>query len=253
MSFARQIVLALFGAFQFLTVLPIHRNTVPPARAALFFPAVGAALGFVAAAVLQLLVITWGMPPLLASILTLGLTLHLAGMLHEDGLADVADAFRAGRSPEYIREILRDSRIGAYGVIALVVMIGIRWAALVQIAEFEPSAMVAALVSSMALSRAAMVLMGSLSNPLPSGLGSEFVGKISMPVLAFVGLQAGAAAYLPGLRVAPLLLGAMLVLLLILRWWFHRRLGAVNGDCLGATAVLTETLLLVLLACKSSI
>src|SRR5579862_755051 len=93
------------GALQFLTILPVPGDTAPASESAVFFPLVGALLGASAAAILltgnALLAIAW--------------LLIATGCIHEDGLADVADAFRAGRSRERILSILKDSRIGTYG------------------------------------------------------------------------------------------------------------------------------------------
>src|SRR5579863_2751372 len=88
----------LVGAFEFLTILPVRSGGAPLAESALFFPLVGAALGATAS-----LVYLW----LNSSILALLFLIMATGALHEDALADTADAFRAGREPEKILAILK--------------------------------------------------------------------------------------------------------------------------------------------------
>src|SRR5690348_8509461 len=113
------------GSFQFLTVLPIHGDTSSPAEAAVFFPVTGALLGAFAGIVARYGSMVFGCS--LGSLLALGCLLFVSGGLHEDGLADVTDAIRAGRSRERMLEILKDSRVGTYGAIALIVCFLLRW------------------------------------------------------------------------------------------------------------------------------
>ena len=113
------------GSFQFLTALPIHGDTSSPTEAAVFFPLTGAVLGAFAGIVAQYGSMAFGRS--LGSLLALTCLLCISGGLHEDGLADVADAIRAGRSRERMLEILKDSRIGAYGASALIVCFLLRW------------------------------------------------------------------------------------------------------------------------------
>src|SRR3954449_4276988 len=108
------------GAVQFLTTLPVRRATASPGRCAVFFPLVGAAMG--SAGGLLLYALRNVMPPSLAALLVLSFWALLTGGLHEDGFADVADAFRAGRSREKMFAILKDSRIGAHGALAMILI-----------------------------------------------------------------------------------------------------------------------------------
>ena len=110
------------AALHFLTRLPIpfvRTLDLPPlAEAMRFFPLAGAIIGAIISAVLigaNML----GLPSLLAAALALAAGVLVTGALHEDGLADVADGFGGGRTREHRLEIMRDSRIGTYGTIAL--------------------------------------------------------------------------------------------------------------------------------------
>src|ERR1700693_1278895 len=101
------------AAIRFLTILPVRGGDAPPGKAAAFFPLVGAMLGAAGAGVYSLTAMAF--PASIAALATVAFWIAVSGVLHEDGLADVADAVRAGRPRERVLEILKDSRIGAFG------------------------------------------------------------------------------------------------------------------------------------------
>src|SRR5438445_9621196 len=116
------------GAVSFLTIIRIPGPLVPPGRAAAFFPLIGAILG---AAGAGLLIGGSRILPLsLAALLAVAFWTAITGVLHEDGLADIADALRAGRTREKMLTILKDSRIGTFGAVAVVLSVIARWQAL---------------------------------------------------------------------------------------------------------------------------
>src|SRR5436190_17470483 len=141
--------------FMFLTRLPLaHGAPVAKgelAQALWTAPLVGIVVGL-AGAITFSVVLAWHVPLLLAAVLTLAVTTVLTGALHEDGLADVADGFGGGATRERKLEIMRDSRIGTYGVCALILSFVLRVGALTY---FSGSALVAAvLVAAHAAGRA---------------------------------------------------------------------------------------------------
>jgi adenosylcobinamide-GDP ribazoletransferase len=235
----------LLGAVQFLTILPAP-SQLPPHRAALCFPLVGALLGAAGGAV------RWAaaqvLPPSIAALLALVFLVVVTGGLHEDGLADVFDAFRAGRSPERIYAILKDSRIGTYGALAIVIASLLRWQAIEALSDRAIPAMAAAAGAA----RGGMVVLGYLSAPAGEGLGKTFVLGLSRPAAIAAGLQAAALGFLCGSAsgVAALVAGALLIALA--RAYFHRRLGGVNGDCLGAICQVLEVSFLMIFVCRLS-
>jgi adenosylcobinamide-GDP ribazoletransferase len=237
-------ILRFLGAVQFLTVLPVRRSTVPAGAAALFFPVVGAMLG--AAGGLLLEALRGYVPLALASLLVLIFWALITGGLHEDGLADVADAFRAYRPADKILAILRDSRIGAHGALALMLVLLVRWQSLSLIAVHT----VPALAAALALSRAAMVAM--LWSTPPAGSGRAVEMSDSLTTRAALGAIAQGIAFTlwPGGRIAPLLLGGTVLLVLLARKYFLRRIGGVTGDCLGAVGQIVETWCLVVYTCR---
>lgn len=116
-----------------LTRVPVRIDMpVPPsavARASRWFPLVGALVGAASAGVLALVALL-GLPDLAAALIAIGVAILLTGAIHEDGLADVADGFGGGFDRGSRLEIMRDSHAGAYGVIALVLSIGLKAALL---------------------------------------------------------------------------------------------------------------------------
>jgi adenosylcobinamide-GDP ribazoletransferase len=233
------------GALQFLTVLPILGRTSAPGEAATFFPIVGALLG-AAAGALFLMTQRFLGPSLAAFIAVAGL-IGITGALHEDGLADVADAFRAGRSRERIMTILKDSRIGVYGALALIVSFGLRWQSLISCRVNA----VLGLAASLALSRSVLVVLAFATPVAGEGLGASFTNFLSARIVAAVLVQALLYPLLCGWRGVPMVLASGLVVLLA-RSYFLRRLGGVNGDCLGATCQAAETVNLMVLAWRHS-
>ncbi|MBC8164267.1 MAG: adenosylcobinamide-GDP ribazoletransferase [Bryobacteraceae bacterium] len=235
------------GAIQFLTIVPIRSRTTEPGRSALFFPLVGAALG--AAGGLLLQSSRGYIPFTLACLLVLAFWSLLTGGLHDDGFADVADAFRAWRSPEKIHEILKDPRVGAHGAMALVLLTLIRWQALSSI-TVDP---VPALTASLALSRSAIVGLAWISQPAGSGSAMQFSASLtSVTALASIAMGIG-FALLPGARAASILVTSTVGISFLARSWFHARIGGVTGDCLGATAQVVETVCLIVFTCQPCI
>ena len=216
-------------------------------NAALYFPAIGAALGAVTGVVLSLFEPHLGAP--IASLIALTILLLLTGALHEDGLADVADACRAGRSRETILRILKDSRIGTYGTLALIASFLLRWQALSRM-RVNP---VLGLIAALALSRTALVALAVVSPPVGDGLGASFIRDLPRPsaygAILLGALLALLAAHFSGL----IMIGFTALITAGARSYFLRRIGGVNGDCLGATCQIVETINLLISAWQPSI
>ena len=253
------------AAVQFLTVLPVRRDTGRAGRGAVFYPLVGGLLGASAGAVLMLSEVGLGRP--LSALLALGWLLVVTGCLHEDGLADVADAVRAGRTREKMMAILKDSRIGTYGAVALILSVAVRWQAMAEMAQPMPQLMaqpmaqlmaqpVAGLAAAVSLSRMSLVALAGIAPAVGSGMGQAFALDCSRKVVSLVVVQAvamaGAAVWFTGWRPALAMIAATALVVLLARAYFVRRLGGVNGDCLGATCQVVEMVNLVILAWRFS-
>jgi adenosylcobinamide-GDP ribazoletransferase len=212
------------------------------------FPLVGAGIGALAAlAFLIAELLGCGDAP--AALIALAAGLALTGALHEDGLADTADGFGGGSSREAKLAIMRDSRLGSFGVLALVLSIGLRTAALGTIGE--PIHAGLALIAAHAASRGALPpLMRILVPARADGLGAA-AGRPSLTV-AIIAAVLGAAIALavlgPGRGALALLLtGAALVLAAMLA---QRQIGGYTGDVLGFFQQIGEIVMLLVAAVK---
>jgi adenosylcobinamide-GDP ribazoletransferase len=242
---------AFLGAVQFLTIVPVRSETAPPGRAALFFPLVGAILGAAGAAVYLALVQLF--PAAIAAFGVLVFWTVLTGGLHEDGLADVADAFGMARRPERIMSIMKDSRIGAFGALALLFSALLRWQSLTTFVLLPHSLLIAVFIASQTVPRAAMVALAWTSRPAGSGLGYSFCSTLSTPVAVIAILEGAAAAFACGLRSGVVLAAGIYFIVRVARWLFQARIGGVTGDCLGAASQVVEILVLLLFTCRSCI
>jgi adenosylcobinamide-GDP ribazoletransferase len=236
----------LISAVRFLTVLPTPPmdDALRPdwlARAIRYFPLVGAGIGVVSALVWLIAVDVWS--PTIAALLAVAASLALTGALHEDGLADTADSFGGGWSIEKRLAIMKDSRIGSYGALALGIGTALRVAAL---ATLPPWIGAAALIAAHAAARATP---GFVMNRLRYA-GETAAMKVSYadaavppPEIRAVLLSA-ALAMLPLLILSlrPALLGLVVGALLAsaLARWSQRLLGGYTGDVLGAIEQLFE-------------
>lgn len=174
----------------------------------------------------------FGLPPAICGAAALGATMLVTGCLHEDGLADVADGFGGGNTRQRKLEIMKDSRIGTFGVVALVLTILARWTTLGEAPGV--GAALLWLVAAHAASRAAIPLFMILVPPARSTGLSAGAGSVSAAV-AFAAAALGALALLllgplAGL-VSALLLAAWLAALKTLA---ERQIGGQTGDVLGA-------------------
>ncbi|ABG31442.1 cobalamin 5'-phosphate synthase [Roseobacter denitrificans OCh 114] len=209
------------------------------ARSVWAYPLVGATLGLIAGGV-GAAALWAGLPVGIAAGLTLAALMLSTGAMHEDGLADTADGFWGGFDRDRRLEIMKDSQIGTYGTLSLIVTSGLRWAAL---AVLLPAGIAPVIVAA-CLSRAAMpVIMRHVPHARGDGL-SHSVGRPAMPHV-FAGLciavLLGAVLSGPVVLVA-LALGAGLVFGAIKLT--QHKIGGHTGDVLGATQVITELLVL---------
>jgi len=238
--------MGLRAALRFLTILPVRGGDAPPGQAAAFFPLVGAILGAAGAGVY--LLAAKAFPVSIAALVTVAFWIAISGVLHEDGLADVADAVRAGRTRERVLSILKDSRIGTYGAVAILLSVLARWQALEYLATPR---VLETLIAVQAVPRAAMVAMAWCSRPAGSGLGYALSSTMSTPAALAAMAQGATAALLCGWRPGFAMIAGSMLIVQASRGWFYLRLGGVNGDCLGFTEQLIEIFILLMFACRS--
>jgi adenosylcobinamide-GDP ribazoletransferase len=236
-------MIGFLGAVQFLTRIPIRLPAATDhARVVPWFPVVGALIGALVGGV----AVGLGelVPVAVAAAAAVVVGLMVTGAFHEDGLADIADAFGGGWTVERRLEILKDSRHGTYGVAALTGSIVLRIVCAASIAA--PASTLAAFVAAHTLGRAsAVVAMKAAPPAVESGLGVSAASALR-PVPATIGLAAGVAvaAVATGWWVLPFLgasaVGAAAVVALAVR-----KIGGLAGDVLGAVEQIVECLVLI--------
>ena len=234
----------LRAAVVFLTRVPVPIDGTPSLTEAVpWFPfvgaLVGAAVGGAAAGLLQ-----W-LPPFVAGTVAVLLGVLLTGAFHEDGLADVADAFAGGWTRQDRMRILDDPLHGSYGVAALTGSILLRVACLTALG-FSPAVAFACTVAAHTLGRAAAVgLMLTVPVARPDGLGADYARSLPRP-RAIAGVASGIAiaALATGWWVGPFV-GAAIVGAAAIGWLSRRKVGGVTGDVLGSAEQVVECLVLV--------
>lgn len=243
---------SLLLAVGFLTRLPVPAvrgvDAAMQARSLAWYPLVGTLIGTLLCAAAWLLA-RFAAPPLLAAALLLALWVALTGALHLDGLADSADAWLGGHgaTPAQARErtltIMQDPRSGPAAVVALVLVLLLKFAAL---AALPPTAWLPLLLAP-ALARGAVVLaFASTPYVRRGGIGSGLAGMPRMPSLVVVSLLASACIALGAAGWTAL--AAAAILFLTWRRACMLRLGGMTGDTCGALVELTEAAVLVALA-----
>jgi adenosylcobinamide-GDP ribazoletransferase len=228
----------------FCTRLPLARPATSSfgelARASWALPVAGILVAMVGG-VSYWLARKLGLGPWPAAAIAIATTMMVTGCLHEDGLADTADGFGGGAAAQRKLDIMRDSRIGTYGVCALIIAFALKWSALAAIDH--PAEVAMALIVAHASARATLPCFMRFVRPIRTeGLSA----KAGRPPLASAGLAA-----LVGLGITTAGLGpvAALVIMLLLSaagivmgWLAIRQIGGQTGDVLGALEQVGETL-----------
>jgi adenosylcobinamide-GDP ribazoletransferase len=238
-----------FIALQFLTRVPVPAWVGWQPQwmndSARHFPAVGLVVGGVAALVLWATVLVWPMP--VAVLLSMATTVWLTGAFHEDGLADTCDGLGGAVDRERALAIMKDSRLGTYGAAALVLVLGLKAAALHGLAAQDLVGALAVLPLAHAWSRGASVVLlrvlpygGDAEHAKAKPMAQQVDGlSFGIALMWLVIAGVGAAVFLP----LTALLSAGLAGAAVTVWmarWLRQRLGGYTGDALGATQQFTE-------------
>jgi adenosylcobinamide-GDP ribazoletransferase len=234
----------LRAAIVFLTRIPLPMRSHPGVQAAVpWFPVagalIGAAVGGAAVGLGELV------PPAVAAAVAVVTGVLVTGAFHEDGLADVADAFAGGHDRAARMRILRDPLHGSYGVAALAASLLVRVVAVAALVP-SPAAAFATIVAAHTLARAgAVALMATAPVAARDGLGADHMTGLDRRA-AVAGVIAGVAiaAVLTGWWVAPLTAAAALAAAAVC-WLAVRKIGGASGDVLGAAEQVAECAVLV--------
>lgn len=235
-------------AMGLLTRIPVGNSALPDgdaARSVWAFPLVGALLGLLSSGV-AMLALTTGIGSDIAAALTLGFLVVVTGAMHEDGLADTADGLWGGWTRERRLEIMKDSAIGAYGVIAIVLSLIVRWKAISVL--IAAGVILPALILTAMAARAPMgVAMAYMPHARRGGLSAN-VGTSPRPA-AWLGVAIAVVAALTFGGVFGLLAIACAA---ILAFVFARvaigKIGGQTGDILGAMQQISEVTILIALS-----
>ena len=242
----------LVGAIRFFTRLsipgPLGHGPLALERAIRYFPACGLIIGGFAALTFSLSAFFW--PRTLAVLAAMAVAILLTGAIHEDGWSDMVDGFGGGWGKDRILAIMRDSCVGSFGAVALVVLLLARFFALL---EIDPWHLPMALIAGHAVSRlCATFVLSALDYARPDGKAKAFANRLSRGELLLATLSALLPLlWLPWRQVVPALLLALIATVWLARM-FKREIGGYTGDCLGATQQLAEVAFYGGLLCRFS-
>lgn len=235
-------------AIVFMTRLRIggHANFEPAelARAAKYFPLAGALVGLIAAA--AILASSAVLPQPLPVVIGLATAVLLTGALHEDGLADTADGLFGGHTPERRLEIMKDSRIGTFGVLALATVLALKGTSLMAIDALSMARVVIAAHAVARFSCAAAMWALPYVRPVSQSKYGALTVRVTfgeMLIALVLALVIGVLAVQPvtlAFGVVAVAVGATLLGLVA-----KRRIGGVTGDVLGAIEQVSETLFMI--------
>ncbi len=238
-----------FIALQFLTRVPIPGWVgFQPAwlhQSARHFPAVGLCLGALGAAVLWGAAHLWS--ALIAVLLSMAATIWATGAFHEDGLADTCDGLGGAVAREKALEIMKDSRLGTYGAVGLVLVLALKAASLHALAVRDLVAVLALLPLAHAWSRTATVVLlrllpygGDVEHAKAKPMAQQIDGHGLAVALMWAAIAGGAAAVFVNIAVLLWALLATVAVAWFMANWLQRRLGGYTGDALGATQQFSE-------------
>ncbi|HEU4622652.1 MAG TPA: adenosylcobinamide-GDP ribazoletransferase [Burkholderiaceae bacterium] len=246
-ALGHEVRLALI-ALQFLTRVPIPSWIGFESQwlhaSARHFPLVGMLVGTCAAAVLWASAWWWPMP--IAVVLSIVATVWLTGGFHEDGLADTCDGLGGAVSRERALEIMKDSRLGSYGALGLVLMLALKALALVSLANVDLVQACGAIVFAHTVSRAATVVLLRVLPYAgdPAHAKAKPMAQRVSHMGVFIALAWGVFIAVPlcAIAVRPVTTAtiATIACACVCGRWFKKRLGGYTGDTLGATQQLTE-------------
>jgi adenosylcobinamide-GDP ribazoletransferase len=229
-----------FAALQFLTILPLPRGLASDEaalkKAPAFFPLVGLLVGVLVAA------IDWGLgfvfPVGVRSVVATILLIAFSGALHTDGLADTADGLLSSRPRERILEIMRDSRTGPMGVVAIVCVVSLKMAAVASLPS--PARFWTLTMMPVAGRSALLFVMATLPYARPDGLVGIF--QLHRPALFLIGALVFllAAGYVAGGITGAAAGAAAFLFVLIFSVYLRKKIGGYTGDTLGAACEMTE-------------
>lgn len=232
---------------QFLTRLPI--NLALPCeplnfrRGTVFFPVVGLVIG-----AFQWLVFyfaSMALPADITAILVVAAGVIITGALHLDGLGDVCDGFFAFKGKDRIIEIMKDSRIGTYSCIAVILDLMLRYACYSNLITHDLSF---GIIAAPVISKTVFILLFYIGKQAKTlGTGNLFIGNVGIEELFmsfFIGISE--VVFLLGVNKAPVIILAAVIATVVFNKYCEKKIGGLTGDTLGANNEIVEILTLIL-------
>jgi adenosylcobinamide-GDP ribazoletransferase len=241
------IVRNILTAFRTLTILPIRgKDTDRFSSTLCFFPVVGAFLGFFILLLYRGAEIIQFEHPAILALLSLAIVTWLTGGLHMDGLGDVADAFGGGKTKDHVLQILKDPRMGSFGVCAIVFAVLMKaWCWQAYFERNDPWMIFWSLVFSRVMQAILVAFVPSArkeSIAAPFGAGGSFPRFSVLISCLIAGLAAG---WMSSIGTAVICTGCALAVTGLAGFYCWKRIRGITGDCVGATSEMVEIAVLI--------
>ncbi|WP_372870225.1 adenosylcobinamide-GDP ribazoletransferase [Shewanella sp.] len=252
MSFKRELESFLL-ALTFFTRIPVpvrlEYSLEGLSRASRYFGLVGTLVGLVSALVFYVAQLAF--PPSIAVVLAMVTSVLFTGGFHEDGLADTADGFGGAFERERKLDIMKDSRLGSYGVLALVLALLLKFQLLSELALYSASSVVGALILGHTLSRAfaaSFIFSHSYARADEASKTKPLAQSMHWDEVLFLMLSAAVVCLLlTGIGATLVILAVLFVTRTLLGRWQKRHIGGYTGDTLGASQQILELVLYLVL------
>ncbi|MCR5833685.1 MAG: adenosylcobinamide-GDP ribazoletransferase [Selenomonadaceae bacterium] len=237
---------------QFLTRIFVVKQTVWTEKSfgesVRYFPLIGAVLGIISAAIVGALnIFTGGSLPLFTGVIAFVSLIILTGGMHCDGLMDSVDGLFSGREGEKILQIMKDSRAGSFGVVAMILVAALEISSLAELARLSTWQLIAAIYSAPIIGRMMMVTtIGLFPYARPEGMGKAFAEYTTRRTIFFAVIET-ILLLLPLIILGGQFLicaGLATLTALLITWRFamlaKEKIGGVTGDIYGAVTTLSE-------------
>jgi len=226
----------IIGAIQFITILPLgKKRAFEPEKMVQFFPLVGIIMGLMVALLDQIVLLLWSKP--VASLIDVFFLIIVTGAFHLDGLGDTADGLYGSRKKEDALAIMKDSRIGVMGLIAIICGLAIKWAGITGLDEYRSLLLI--IIPAYARGSILFGMRFLEYGRTDGGTGKPFFEK-RLKIIGFWGLLIPVLlSILLGFKF--ILLNTIFVLIVVgILLYYKRKIGCITGDMLGAMVEITE-------------
>ena len=226
----------LIAAIQFITILPMGKHgKFDPEKMIPFFPMVGIILGLMVALFDQIVLQLWSKP--VASLLDVLFLIIITGAFHLDGLGDTADGLYGRRTKEKALSIMKDSRIGVMGIVAIICGLAIKWAGITGLDEYRSLLLI--IIPAYARGSILFGMRFLQYGRTDGGTGKLFFEK-RLKIIGFWGLLIPVLlSILLGFK-AILLNLVFLIIITGILLFYKKKIGCITGDMLGAMVEITE-------------